>query len=49
MILEAISAKLSSYENTNTNYSIKLNPRTCYKRKNPPKQFVQKLTSEKEL
>jgi YhcH/YjgK/YiaL family protein len=30
MILEAISAKLSAYENTNTNYSISLQPRDCY-------------------
>lgn len=30
MILEAISAKLAVYENTNTNYSITLQPRDCY-------------------
>lgn len=30
MILEAISAKLSVYENTNTDYSITLQPRDCY-------------------
>lgn len=30
MILEAISAKLSAYENTNANYSISLQPRDCY-------------------
>lgn len=30
MILEAISAKLSAYENTNASYSISLQPRDCY-------------------
>ena len=41
IILEAISAKLSSYETANTNYSILLQPRECYAEKKYKKKINQ--------
>lgn len=59
IILEAISAKLSSYETANTNYSILLQPRECYaekkhknklkKIKKPPQTPEKQQNSEKSL
>lgn len=45
MILEAISAKLSSYENTQADYSINTKARDCYKKKNE-KKILKKLEVE---
>lgn len=42
MILEAISAKLSTYEHTTAQYSINVNPRECYKSKNEKVKKIEK-------
>lgn len=42
MILEAISAKLASYEQTQANYTINTSPRECYKSKNEKIKTIEK-------
>ena len=46
LILEAISAKLSQHEDSNTNYSIILKPRNSYDKKYKPPQKQIKKTQE---